>query len=219
MKFAKSLLALAAFGAASAASALTINAAPAAAPSAVAESISRDNGNSYNNIRPTGFHVTNSTVGSFYTLCVELSQPFAPLPNTYTPEANGSANGFTAAQADGLARLFQVSNFQSSNGGSVDTDMEFIALQLAAWNVMYDTDADVTMGSFRLASNNNGANGLANQWLSAAAALSGTTFTVGKLHSPTEQDLVTSVPEPSTYALMLAGLAGMGFVARRRASR
>lgn len=30
---------------------------------------------------------------------------------------------------------------------------------------------------------------------------------------------VTAIPEPSTYALMLAGLAGIGFVARRRQRR
>jgi hypothetical protein len=31
-------------------------------------------------------------------------------------------------------------------------------------------------------------------------------------------ELVGSVPEPSTYALMIAGLLGLGFVARRRTS-
>jgi len=37
------------------------------------------------------------------------------------------------------------------------------------------------------------------------------------LMDPTDQTLrVTAVPEPGTYALMLAGLAGMGFVVRRR---
>ena len=31
--------------------------------------------------------------------------------------------------------------------------------------------------------------------------------------------IATPVPEPTTYALMIAGLAGLGMVARRRAAR
>jgi hypothetical protein len=34
-----------------------------------------------------------------------------------------------------------------------------------------------------------------------------------------DRAFVTAVPEPETYALMLAGLAGVGFMARRRARR
>jgi hypothetical protein len=30
---------------------------------------------------------------------------------------------------------------------------------------------------------------------------------------------ITAVPEPETYAMLLAGLGAMGFVARRRQSR
>ena len=41
------------------------------------------------------------------------------------------------------------------------------------------------------------------------ASFDGTTLTVGS---------VVAVPEPETYALMLGGLAAVGFVARRRRS-
>jgi hypothetical protein len=59
----------------------------------------------------------------------------------------------------------------------------------------------------------------ANAYLTGAAGLAAGSYATNRLYtfsSETGQDLVTAVPEPSTYALMLAGLAGIGFVARRR---
>ena len=36
------------------------------------------------------------------------------------------------------------------------------------------------------------------------------------LHSETQQDFLAPVPEPESYAMMLAGLGVIGFVWRRR---
>mgnify|MGYP001290736475 FL=1 len=54
---------------------------------------------------------------------------------------------------------------------------------------------------------------------SAFAPISGLTFNYDGTTGGGNTDLVSSVPEPETYALMLAGLGLMGAVARRRKAK
>jgi len=58
----------------------------------------------------------------------------------------------------------------------------------------------------------------AQEWLNYLMAYSGTKYTVNGYASPNKQDVIvfTPVPEPETYALMLAGLGLLGFAERRR---
>jgi hypothetical protein len=176
-----------------------------------------------------GFKVTESTAGSnfqamagsFYTFCTDIADPFHPLPNQYTVEANGSTHGFSLADATLMAKLFTTAGFNSLNGFGAgnNTVLNFVSMQMAVWNVLYDTDLTVSGGTFQLLTDNNvGARAQANSWLTAAGALNSANLQVHNLHSALEQDIViTSVPEPSAYALALMAALGLGAVARRRA--
>jgi hypothetical protein len=157
----------------------------------------------------------NTDIGSFATYCIELTQGL-PVPNpTYS---------FGAYANDWISRLVEVSGFygggdQSSN--EVDTIAEKTALQLAIWEAVYDSfPGDLTTGIFQVTSSPTaGAVAQANTYLTAAASLAAGSYptqTLFTFTSPSGQDLVTAVPEPSSYAMLLAGLAGVGFVARRR---
>lgn len=172
-----------------------------------------------------GFDITTDGfsapyAGSFYAYCVDLYQGFNGVPSgpmdgyqgvagvadTFTV-ATGGFDGHAAATS---ARLSQLMTYALP---LVQTSAASTSLQLAIWNVIYDTDNTVSTGSF---ADNSSYDALANSFLTNSLNTTGT-VAINILHSAQRQDFViTPVPEPSTYALMLAGLAGIGFVARRR---
>ncbi len=140
--------------------------------------------------------------GSFIAFCTELDALLSPTyPVTYD---------YTTYTQDGVARVLSLYGTGAYSAA---------ATQVAIWEAVYDSVAgDLSAGVFTL----NAPAGLlaeSTALLAAAGAL-----TVGQydpnsmraLNNARYQDLVTVVPEPSTYALLLAGLTGIGFVARRR---
>ncbi|MFY7866979.1 PEP-CTERM sorting domain-containing protein [Roseateles sp.] len=167
------------------------------------------------------FEIKNGA--SFGAYCVELAQ------YTSSDYTNYSIGTFSAPQASQLQNLF------SASYAGVDTNTERAAFQLAVWELTHEklsgpasvTELNGDLQHFNLNDSTSGYGSLkdlANSYLSAGAAYTGSSlYQIEKLSSTTQQDLlrfnaVTAVPEPSSYALLLAGLAVVGFVSKRRSN-
>lgn len=153
---------------------------------------------------------------SFVTFCTDLSQTFAFNTNyTDYTVVNGVAawGAQKSLDLDRLVSWLDQSGLPSNAANSA-------AAQAAVWEVIYEASSsyDLASGTFTAVSGNPATQAYMNAipW----AGLSSVTVTqhVDKLYSREHQDFMvtTPVPEPSTYALFAAGLAGVGFIARRR---
>lgn len=166
---------------------------------------------------------------SFYAYCVELQQDFAPASlgmKTYT------VGSFSEPQAAALQGLF------SSSYSGLSNAYQQAAFQVAVWEITHET----TGGSFNVSANNGdfffaGLSNIAaagaadlnanftnqvNSYLAAASDYQGPArYQLTRLDNKGFQDLVvaTAVPEPSSYAMLLCGLLGMGLIVRRRSVR
>lgn len=154
---------------------------------------------------------------SFVTFCTDLDQQLV-FGTTYTDYSvvEGTTAGGFGARSGALDRLF---SYFAAQGYPSNPSTSAVA-QTAVWEVLYETGAtfNMTAGSFAATSGDATTSAALGAFNWAAVAATTITVHADRLYSRTQQDLVvlTPVPEPSTYALMLAGLAGIGFVARRR---
>jgi PEP-CTERM motif len=150
---------------------------------------------------------------SFQTYCVELTQEFS-FNHNYTYSVVDGVAAWGAAKSADLDHLF--SYFAATN--FVTNTTTSAVAQAAVWEVIYETSKPFSFssGSFQEFSFSNWSALNSFNWTAAMAAP--VTVQVDELHNSHNQDFVvlTPVPEPSTYALLLAGLGTIGFVARRR---
>ncbi len=186
-------------------------------------------GKDKNGVRAGLLEFATSDSKSFTAYCVELGQYTSSAFQTY------QVGSFIGAQNTNLQNLL------SASYASVDTNAERAAFQLAVWELTHESKVgtfSVTDGikdkdgqGFNLNSSSVGYSSLitqANSYLDAGAAYTGSgLYQIEKLSNENHQDLlrfnalppVTAVPEPSSYALLMAGLGVIGFVSRRRSGK
>lgn len=169
-------------------------------------------------------HLTTSTGNTFAAYCIDLMQELSSPPGLYdvSPVPPLSAN-LSLGQVNAIGKLFTAAGFVGDDylNDDVTTARQGAALQLAIWDVVYD--GSLTLGGLstgRFTATFSGATVAAFDSLVTAAFGPEVVATNLSFYTSVpngrSQNLVSSIPEPSTYALVAACLGVIGLVAKRK---
>ena len=151
-----------------------------------------------------GAGVDSTVPLTFDTYCVDLSQTVSP-SNAYTFDAIPIASaGYTPTQMDLIRTLWATSK------STVTDATQAAAFQAALWELVYDTNNDITTGTFKLNSPNSVITA-ATAMLTTALAMRGEVQlpSLVVLRSDRAQDQICetpNVPTPGATALAAFGL-------------
>ena len=171
-----------------------------------------------NNIAAGQFLMTNvNTSTTFKAWCADAFPDLAASQG-YTLQ---SASAFYTSLGD-AGKATALSYLASNSLASVTDADHSAAFALAVWEIVNEISGSgysLTGGNFTATSANSNVLTYASSMLGNLSGTITMTANIWAQDNPgTTQDLVVfaPVPEPETYAMMLAGLGMMGFVVRRR---
>lgn len=150
---------------------------------------------------------------SFAALCVDPYQYSTGTFNTYTTYIKTDLSAFGSKSADIIAL------YNEAYAGAQTDNRKAAAMQLALWEVAYDDKNLLTGNVQTVAGTNANLKADAQLLLDNLGLYAGPSqYTFNLYTNATYQDYLVAapVPEPETYAMLLAGLGLLGFIARRR---
>ncbi len=171
---------------------------------------------------PNTYSFTSAS-GSFNTWCVDITHW---LNNGTTIYTLGGANELTTAFGiTGITRVNDLKKLVNEQYSNVNDQTTSAAFQLATWAIMFgnpDQFGAYSLNSTTFSTSSGITGGAqAQDWLDHLGTAGNTgNYKISYFYQPVpgSQNLIalTPVSEPETYAMLMAGLGLIGFVARRR---